>query len=313
MKWVRLSICIVTYQSCAYLAKCLESIYANPPEGTFEIIVVDNHSTDGTLEMLEAEYPQVQLIQNPANLGYTRPNNQALHRSSGRYLMLLNPDTLVLPQTLNQLISFLEKHSKVGICGPKVLNPDGSLQPQCRRGESTPLAVISYFLGLYRLFPNSSLLGGYLLNYMDEDETHEVAGVSGSCMLIRREILEQIGYLDEQFFAYQEDADYCFRTRQAGWQVFYVPDAKIIHYGGQGGSRVHPYRSIIEWHRSYWRYYRKNLAREYPALFNGIYYGLMALKLVWALAMNLMRRGKFVPTDSDPQNPIRNSQSQLTR
>jgi len=128
---------------------------------------------------------------------------------------------------------------------------------------------------------------------MDENETHPVAGVSGSCMLVRREVVHSIGYLDEQFFAYQEDADYCFQARQAGWQVFYYPQAQIIHYGGMGGSRVQPYRSILEWHRSYFLYYRKNLARDYFFLLNWFYYLAMGAKLLFSLGMNFVRKEKF--------------------
>jgi GT2 family glycosyltransferase len=131
------------------------------------------------------------------------------------------------------------------------------------------------------------------MNYMDEDETHAVDGVSGSCMLIRRAVIDQIGYLDERFFAYQEDADLCFRARSAGWKIYYVPSAQIIHYGGQGGSRVQPFRSIFQWNRSYFLHYRKNLARDYFFLFNWLYYLAMGLKLSVDLLANLLRKEKF--------------------
>lgn len=293
MQKISLSICIVTYQACDYLRDCLNSLYAHAPNGEYEIIVVDNHSTDGTIEMLESQFPQVQLIKNPTNNGFTAPMNQALQQAQGQYLLQLNPDTIVHDQALNQLIQFMQSHPKVGICGPKVLNTDGSLQKPCRRGESTPWAVITYFLGLSSLFPKSKLFGGYLMNYLDEDEINEVDGVAGSCMLLRREVIDQIGYLDERFFAYQEDADFCFQARQAGWKVYYVPTAQITHYGGQGGSRVQPYRSIFEWHRSYWLYYRKNLAANYFFLLNWLYYLAMLVKLALALLSNLVRKEKF--------------------
>ncbi len=292
MSAVLLSICIVNYQAREYLRNCLHSILANPPEGEFEIIVVDNRSSDGSVEMLQQEFPQAMLIENPRNLGFTVPMNQALQRARGEFLLQLNPDTIVHPQALVRLIAFMREHPEAGICGPKVLNTDGSLQAPCRRVESRPCAVITYFLGLHKLFPKSRLFGQYLMNYMDEDVTHEVSGVAGSCMLIRRQVIEQIGYLDERFFAYQEDADYCFRARKAGWKIYYVPSAQITHYGGRGGSLVEPYRSIIEWHRSYWLYYRKNLAADYFFLLNWLYYLLMALKLGAALAINLLRREK---------------------
>lgn len=284
-----LSICIVNYQARDYLNNCLRSIIANPPLGDYEIIVVDNSSTDGSLEMLHADFPKVTVIENLANLGFTAPMNQALRRATGSFLLLLNPDTLIHPQSLDRLIAFMHEHPQVGICGPKVLNTDGSLQAPCRRGESRPWAVISYFLRLHRLFPGSRLFGGYLLNYMDEDVTHEVAGVAGSCMLVRRQVVDQIGYLDERFFAYQEDADYCFQARRAGWQVYYLPTAQVTHFGGEGGSRVQPYRSIYAWHRSYWLYYRKNLASDYFFLFNWAFYLAMLVKLLLALLVNFFR------------------------
>lgn len=293
MNDIELSICTVTYQARDYLRGCLDSILAHPPALSYEIIASDNHSTDGSLEMLAQEYPQVQVIQNSRNMGFAAPTNQALRRARGRFLLLLNPDTIVHPGAFDRLVEFLQAHPQVGICGPKVLNSDGSLQMPCRRGESRPWAVFSYFLGLSRLFPHSKLFGGYLLNYLPEDEIHAVDGVSGSCMLIRAEVIKRIGYLDERFFAYQEDADFCFRARQAGWEVYYVPTAQITHFGGQGGSRVQPFRSIYEWHRSYWLHYRKNMAGDYFFLFNWLYYLAMAAKLGISLLVNLLRREKF--------------------
>lgn len=294
MPGIDLSICIVTYQAGKLLKDCLLSIQQHPPGGEYEIIVVDNGSTDGTLDMLCSEFKdQVQWIENSENRGYTAPMNQALRRGMGRFLLQLNPDTLLLPGTFDRLIEFMEAHPEAGICGPKVLNRDGTLQKPCRRGESRPWAVFTYFTGLWKLFPRSRFFGGYLMNYLDEDETHAVDGVSGSCMLIRRAVIDQVGYLDERFFAYQEDADFCFRARAAGWKIFYVPAAQIIHYGGHGGSRVQPFRSIFEWNRSYFLHYRKNLARDYFFLFNWIYYLAMGLKLSLDLLANLLRKEKF--------------------
>lgn len=288
-----ISICIVTLNAAAYLRACLKSLAENPPQRPTEIIVVDNHSSDGTPAMLQTEFPHVHLIQNQENAGFARPMNQAMRQAKGTYLLLLNPDTVVLPGAIDTLVQFLEENPQAGICGPKVLNRDGTLQRPCRRGIARPWAAFSYFSGLWKVFPRSKFFGGYLLNYLDEDATHEVDGVSGSCMLIRRRLIEEIGYLDERYFAYQEDADYCFQAQKAGWKIYYVPAAKIIHYGGQGGSRHQPFRSIYEWHRSYYLYYRKNLAADYFFLFNWFYYALMLLKLLLALAANLLRREKF--------------------
>lgn len=311
-----LSICITSLNASSYLRNCLNSIceqsaYLNwfdaghiKSEGLpssslasekldFELIIVDNGSTDGTTSMLQAEFSKAVVILNERNEGFTRPINQSLRQSQGRYMLVLNPDTIVLPGAINELAGYMDVHPEVGICGPKVLNRDGSLQKACRRGVSRPWAAFSYFSGLSSLFPRSKLFGGYLLNYLDEDVTSQVDGVSGSCMLIRRQLYDQIGMFDERYFAYQEDADYCFRAKEAGWKVVYLPTAQIVHFGGQGGSRVQPYRSIFEWHRSYYLYYRKNLAKDYFFLFNWFYYSLMGIKLVLSLTANALRSEKF--------------------
>ena len=288
-----LSICIPTRQAKSLLRDCLQSICAHTHQVTLEIIVVDNDSRDGTVEMLRDEFPAAHVIVNNHNTGFTRPTNQALEVSCGRYALLLNNDTVILPEALDRLVAFADAHSEIGICTPKVLNRDGTLQKQCRRSFATPWDLFCYFSGLSALFPTSPLFARYLVTYRDENETHAVDAVSGSCMLIRREVLDQIGLLDERFFAYQEDADYCFRAKRAGWQVYYYPGAQIVHYASQGGSRINPYRSIFEWHKSYFLYYRKNLAARYFFLFNWFYYLVMVLKLGSALAVNFFRREKF--------------------
>jgi hypothetical protein len=298
---VELSVCIVTYKAREWLRQCLDSIYENTRLTNLEIIVVDNGSRDGTGEMLARDFPKVRFIGNETNIGFTRPMNQALRAGSGRYLLQLNPDTVLLPEALDRLMDFMNQHPEVGICTPKVLNPDGTLQKQCRRGDPRPMAVISYFSGLSSLFPRSRFFGGYLLDYLDEDNTAPVDNVSGSCMFIRREVIRSIGYLDEGFFAYQEDSDYCFRARQAGWKIYYVAEAQIVHYGGQGGSRVEPIRSVIEWHRSYWRYYNKHLAKDYFILLNWLFYGAMLIKLAGSLARNLVRKDQIGRTRAEPR------------
>ncbi len=289
---IEVSVCIVTYRARDLLRDCLYSLYENT-QLCFEVIVVDNGSKDGVHAMLANEFPAITFIQNERNLGFTFPMNQAMRRARGNYVLQLNPDTLILPDALDNLTAFLDRHPDVGICGPKVLNSDLSLQKQCRRGESRPWAVFTYFTGLASRFPDNPLFGQYLMSYLDQNETHPVAGVAGSCMMIRRAVIDQLGYLDERFFAYQEDADYCFRARKAGWLVYYVPDSQIIHYGGLGGSRIEPYRSIFEWHRSYYLHYRKNLAKDYFFLFNWLYYGAMLIKLVASLITNIFRKEKF--------------------
>jgi GT2 family glycosyltransferase len=293
---IDLSICIVSYQACGFLDDCLRSIHETAGQFSFEVIVVDNHSMDGTVEMLKDKFPDVRLLANDHNTGYTRPNNQAMRESKGRYILLLNPDTLVKPNALAELYGFLEAHPEIGIAGPKVFNRDGTLQKQCRRSEARPWDAFCYFSGLSRLFPKDRRFAGYLMTYLDEDLTHEADAVSGSCMMIRRKVIDQIGYQDELFFAYQEDTDYCRRARLAGWKVFYDPSAQIIHFAGEGGSRVQPFRSILEWHRSYYLYYRKHFEKDYPAVLNGVYYLGMLMKLGLSLFVNIFYKRKVVGT-----------------
>lgn len=293
---VDVSICITNYNARNFLRECLLSLYKTMDTLSFEIIVVDNYSGDGAPAMIRDEFPNVHLLTNDENTGFTRPYNQAMRLSCGRYVVLLNPDTLPLSNTITELVYFLDAHPEVGIVGPKVLNRDGTLQKQCRRSEARPWDAICYFSGLSRLFPHDKRFAGYLMTYLDEDLTHEAEAVSGSCMLIRREVIDQIGYLDENFFAYQEDTDYCRRTRLAGWKVFYNPTAQIVHYGGEGGSKVQPYRAIIEWHRSYYLYYRKHFAKDYPIIFSAVYYFGMMMKLGLTLSVNLLRKNKVVGT-----------------
>jgi GT2 family glycosyltransferase len=291
-----LSICIVNLRARDYLRACLESIYQSPQRVPFEIIVVDNASGDGSVEMLSECFPQVNVIVNDRNLGYTAPMNQALRAARGSYCVQLNPDTLVLPGALDTLYAYMQAHPQVGICTPKVLNRDRTLQKQCRRSAAGPWDTLTYFTGLSRAFPRSKTFAGYLMTYIDEDQVHEAEAVSGSCMFIRRAVLDQIGLLDELFFAYQEDADFCFRARQAGWKIIYNPHAQIVHYGGEGGSGVQVYRAVYEWHRSYYNYYRKNIARSYFFLINWLFYGLMGLKLVFAMLQTFFRKKKFAGT-----------------
>lgn len=284
-----LSICILTLNSVEYLRKCLKSIQQFPPDGGYEILVADNGSNDGTVTMLQDEYPAVKIILNKENLGFTKPNNQMLRQAKGNFLLLLNPDTLLTEDCFNPQLDFLKANPDVGISIPKVLNADGSFQKQSRRGEATPIEVIGYFFRLGKLFPKSKPLNGYLVSWLPEDEVAEVKAVSGSCMFIRRETWEQVGDFDERFFAYQEDSDYCRRARQKGWKIMYVPISHIIHYGGEGGSKAQPIKSIYQWHRSYFLYYRKHFAKGHFFLFNWFYYLLMAAKLALALLINLFR------------------------
>lgn len=291
-----LGVCIVTRRSRDELLACLTSFFEQTKEMDTQVVVVDNDSQDGTVDAIRLKFPAVKLILNNENLGFSRAVNQGLKLLDARYYLLLNPDTVILEDSMQTIIQFMDETPDAGICIPKILNRDGSLQYQCRRGEARPWEVFSYFLGLARLFPNDQRFTGYLLNHLDNDKINEVKAVSGSCMLIRRDVVDQIGYLDERYFAYQEDTDYCIQARQAGWKVFYVPTAQVVHYGGRGGSGVNPYFGVYQWHRSYYLYYRKNLAKDYPFWFHPLYYLVMLVKMMFNLMVVLLSREKIVGT-----------------
>jgi hypothetical protein len=263
---------------------------------SYEIIVVDNNSHDGTTSMVSELFPEIQLIKNEENIGYTRAMNMGLQAARGSYLVQLNPDVIIEAGTFEGLFDWMKQHPDTGICTPKVVNRDGTLQKQCRRSFAKPWDVVTYFLGLDRLFPNSRFFGRYLLTYLGVDQISEVDAVSGSCMFIRKSVIGNIGYLDERFFAYQEDADFCFRAKKAGWKIVYLPIANVIHFGGQGGSKNEPYKAIKAWHRSYYLYYRKNLAADYFFLVNWFMYGAMGIKLVFSLLGAVFKKDKVVGT-----------------
>lgn len=293
---IDLSICIVTFKARELLRECLISVRTQCAGMSYEVIVVDNLSNDGTLEMLRSDFHEVQLVCLPENQGYTHPMNLALRQGRGAYLLQLNPDTVILPGALQHLYQYMQNHPECGICTPKVLNRDGSMQWQCRRSEARPWDVITYFTRLSQLYPSNPRLAGYLMTYRDPDSPYEVEAVSGACMFIRHTVLTQVGYLDERYYAYQEDTDFCLRARRAGWKILYLPSAQIIHFGAEGGTRVHPYHSAFEWHRSYYLYYSRWLAKDYFFFLNWLFYGLMGAKLVFALLKILFSREKYPST-----------------
>jgi hypothetical protein len=289
-----LSICIVGVNAKEYLRNCLKSILTSRIHVSYEIIYVDNNSLDGTVEMIKEEFHSVKLIRNNLNLGFAKANNQAMRDIKSQSILLLNPDTIVFENSIQTLVDYLTSHSETGIVGPKILNSDRSFQIQCKRGEARPWEVLCYFLGLSRIFPHHPLFSGYLQGHLDENEINNVPSISGSCMLIRKEVINQIGLLDEAFFAYQEDTDYCLRSRKAGWKVTYLPTSEVIHYGGKGGAKAQPFKTIYEWHRSYFLFYRKHLSQEYIFPVNWFFYSMMGAKLILSLIINLFRTEKFV-------------------
>ncbi|MCL6100227.1 MAG: glycosyltransferase [Bacteroidetes bacterium] len=232
-----LSIIIVNYNVKEFLLNMLDSVQKATKTISAEIIVVDNASDDGSVESIKEKFPSVKLIVNEKNVGFGAANNIAMLHASGKYFLLINPDTIVREDTFIKMISFFEQNPEAGIAGCKVLNADGSLQLACRRGFPGPWTSFTKVMGLSTLFPKSRLFARYNLTYLDENKTYEVDAVSGAFMMLRKEVYDKIGGFDQEFFMYGEDLDLCYRTQQAGYKVFYVHSTEIIHYKGESTKR----------------------------------------------------------------------------
>lgn len=232
-----LSIIIVNYNVKEFALNLLASINKALKNISAEIILVDNASDDGSVELLGEKYPDVKIIVNKNNAGFGAANNQALEIAKGKYFLLINPDTIVKEDTFTKMIEFFEANPQAGIAGCKVLNPDGTLQLACRRGFPGPWTSFTKVMGLSTLFPKSRLFAKYNLTYLDEKQTYEVDAVSGAFLMMRKSVYEKIGGFDKQFFMYGEDLDLCYRTQQAGWKVYYVHSTEIIHYKGESTKR----------------------------------------------------------------------------
>lgn len=231
------SLIIVNYNVREFLRQVLLSLRKALVHVSAEIFVVDNASDDGSVEMVAAEFSECSLIANQQNLGFAAANNLALKQARGRFIVLLNPDTIVQEDTFTAALTFMESHPTTGMMGCKVLNPDGTLQLACRRSFPTPWVAFTKLVGLSTLFPRSKIFGRYNLTYLPEDETCEVEAISGSFMIVRREALAQVGLLDEDFFMYGEDLDWCYRMRAAGWAIHYFPGTQIVHFKGESSRR----------------------------------------------------------------------------
>lgn len=264
-----LGIVIVNYNTRDLLRACLHTVYASQGDFTFEVCVVDNGSTDGSGEMLEAEFPQARRILNPDNRGYPAANNQGLRllgfpdgAHAPRYALLLNPDTELPPDALAKMLAFLDAHPEAGVAGPKLVRQDGSLDLACRRSFPSPEVSFYRFSGLARLFPRSRRFGRYNLTYLDPDEMAEVDAVVGAFMMLRREAIAQVGLLDEGFFMYGEDLDWCYRIKAAGWKVYYNPEVTVLHIKRAASTR-NP-RAQVEFWRAMEYFYRKHYAAHTP-------------------------------------------------
>src|SRR5829696_3122684 len=247
-----ISIIIVSWNTAQLLENCLRSILANPPLSSLEIWVVDNASTDGSPRMVREKFPQVHLIENHENVGFARANNQALQRSTGQYCLLLNPDTLVSPGALQALVDFLDKHPKTGAAGPRILNPDSSLQISSHP-RPTLTRELWYLFHLDAVLPYAA----YPKAKWQTNQPQEVDILMGACLVVRKDVLDQVGILDEGYFIYSEEVDLCYRIQRAGWHLHWIPQAEVVHFGGQSTQQV-PTEMFLNLYHSKVKYFRKH-------------------------------------------------------
>jgi hypothetical protein len=284
---IDLSIAIVSYNTKGLLRDCLQSVYDNTGPVDSEVFVVDNNSQDGSADMVAEEFPQAVLIRNLNNRGFAAANNQALNQAKGRYSMLLNSDTLVRPGAFEKLTAFMDKHEQAGYCGPKLLNGDSSLQPSARRFP-TPWTGTFAMLGLDQRRPNSR----HALNdpaHLDAHQPVQADWLSGACLVVRKEAMEQVGLMDESYFLYFEENDWCLRMYRKGWTGWYVPDAEVVHLGGQSVGEDKQNAPFSGDHPLYWVQSRRKYMHKHYGTFGvwitegseWLLHGLVWLKHFW--------------------------------
>jgi GT2 family glycosyltransferase len=289
-----LSIIVVNRNTRGLLEECLESIQALPDEVECELIVVDNGSTDGSVEMVRSRFPRIHLIRNEGNTGYAYPNNQGIAISLGRYVLLLNSDTVVRPFALSRLVEFMDAHPDAGACGPMLRYPDGGLQRSCYSIPS-PRTYFACMSTLDRVFPRSRLFGNQNTGF-GHDRTVPVEALLGAALLVRREALERVGNLDEQLRIHYNDFDWCLRIHQAGWRIYYVHDAEVVHHS-QATTRVEnrDLRFQGELVRNLFDYYEKHYGRW------GVRWIRLCMLAGWGVRYLLLSVLRLVwPSKADP-------------
>lgn len=277
-----LAIVIVNYNVSDLLRRCLGSVYASEGDFAYRVCVVDNNSADDSVEMVRSEFPQVLLIANKENVGYPAANNQGL-RALGlmqahppRYALLLNPDTEVPPDAFAYFLDFMDSHPDIGVAGPRLIRPDGSLDLACRRGFDSMSALIYRMVGLSRLFPDSPRFARYNMTYLDEHSRAEVDSVVGAFMWVRSAAIATAGLLDDRFWMYGEDLDWAKRMKDEGWRIVYEPAVTVLHVK-RASSRQNP-RAQKEFYRAMLLFYYKHYRQETSPWLHGLVLAGIALK-----------------------------------
>lgn len=295
---IKVSVVIVNYNVRDLLRQALRSIERSLADIPSEVIVVDNNSVDGSVSMLSGEFPEVNVIDNHSNIGFSAANNQGIQEAAGEYLFILNPDTIVEEDTVKVLVNFMDSHADAGAVGCRILNPDGTFALESRRSFPTPMVAFYRMTGLSRLFPRSKIFGRYNLTFLPENQTSQVDALSGSCMFLRRIAMlgsgtadanqSGAGLFDEDFFMYGEDLDLCYRIQQAGWMIYYTPETQIIHYKGES-TKKGDLRYVRLFYGAMTRFAQKHLSEDYPKVFLWILHLAVIVRGSMTVLGNLLR------------------------
>ncbi len=277
---ILLSVVIVSYNTKELLLQLLNSLTAelkNLP-GKSEVIIVDNASQDDTVVEVTKKYPDIKIIVNDTNYGFSHANNIAITQSKGKYILLLNSDIRVQENSLKETLSYLEENPGMGVITSKVVLPIGSIDPACHRGFPTPWASFCYLIGLEKLFPKIKLFSGYHMWYLDINKIHEIDSPSGAFYMIKREVVKDVGKLDEDYFMYGEDLDWSYRIKKKGWKIIFFPEVSVIHYKNQSGFQAED-KNIRKKTRSAFYdamiiFYKKHYQKKYGAL---LYYLIVSM------------------------------------
>ena len=251
-----LSIVVVNWNTRQHLARCLRHVYETVGDLSFEVFVVDNASQDRSASMVRSSFPQVRLIENAENVGFARANNSAIERSQGRYILLLNPDAFVGERAIEEMVGFMDEHPEAGAAGCRLRYPDGAFQLSCASFPSLRSEAYRLFW-LYKFVPRGPAMGHYGMTYDDLSDVREVDVLLGAFMLVRRQTIEDIGPLNERFFMYSEEVDWCYRMREAGWRIYYVPLVEAVHVGGASTDQVKA-EMVLELYKSRIAFFRQH-------------------------------------------------------
>lgn len=283
-----LSVVIVSYECRDHLERCLGSLLEERSRVPMEVVVVDNASTDGTVEMVRRLHPWVAVVEAGANRGFSWASNAGIRRSTAELVLLLNPDTVVPAGALSACVEEMGRRPEVGMLGCKLVQPDGTLDHACKRGIPTPGSSLAYMLGLHRRWPDR--FGAYTASHLGDDEAGFVDAVNGAFMLVRRSAVDAVGLLDEDYWLYMEDLDWCLRFWEAGWPVWYWPAVEVEHLKGGSSGKQRSWRANHAFHRSMWVFYRKHQARERSRATTAAVWSAIWLRLGASAAASATRR-----------------------